>query len=268
MSENRGEQQNKSPQKETQLNRLFKRFLKRSGAPKETKQTSPDNTKKEQQIKPVRIIELGQEFMPFDPDAGSNGDHIKLKIDNMEIALSIHKPKISGLLYHALTPFDPELGYQITTEDLTLESRMKKLQEIEEKLPEDYVKKINEKAPLGLRIANTIYGFDSRTDLDSDQILALKKINLQIRVGGMRLEGKNQKDAGFFEYNSFYPFDTGPLPTDPTQNRYSNRITRAMTSEGLPLLLPEDPKKLEQIRMKFALAPEEPEQMQKRGGEN
>lgn len=101
---------------------------------------------KEPQWSERRIIALNQEFHPFDSieskvkklgvgDLGLSafGSHVILDIedDNLKVPINMSVAASRAIKRNSITPFNRELGYQIDSEDLKLESRIKKSHRLE-----------------------------------------------------------------------------------------------------------------------------------------
>lgn len=222
-----------------------------------------DSITETEQPKPERIVKLGEEFQPFDPS------YVTVEVDknitdNVNkfrslIQLDLGDKKIPFMIYtspslvswgKSITPFNTELGYQIDSQDLNLEDRTQKYKRLMGKMTE---KMYYQEAPLYLEIESEVQISEAR-DLD-----LLSRLRAYFLFPGSRVEGKPEESLSKsprIHINNFYPIETGPLPEN-------KRLWRIL-DEGFFLFLPSDPEKLAQIRARFVLAPEEPNE----GGEN
>lgn len=241
-----------------------------------------DNIPEREQPKPERIVSLGEDFSLFDPEytilSRSQNEvtifksPIKLNLENnLQTPLNIHALTSPTYKGESITPFDPELGYQIDSEDLKLETRVQKMKRLHDVLN----RKIDfSKAPLYLAIYK--YDFDStyrlnlneeskRDSVVAENLFSQEMFDLLKRLRALVSfpEGKGAFEAksslkelehGSIMFDNFYPIDSGPLPT-PAEDA-------GIIREGFNLFLPSDPGKLSQIKARFVLAEEQPEEIQ------
>ena len=223
-----------------------------------------DNIPEREQPKQERIVSLGEEFKPFQLD---RTEIIKRKIgydfnsllklnikDGLQFDFRFLSMSDRGLKAMGITPFDPELGYQIDSDDLTLDTRIKKFRNLMD--TGDYIdfsKASNVIVVMHLLSRDDIPISHSMLDL-------LKKLRLYVFFPTSRYESKYwdnylepSTDAKGPWLSHFYPLDTGPLPTD---------IIQPYMNSGLKLYVPADLEKLSQIRARFVLAEEQPEEAQ------
>ena len=237
-----------------------------------------------EQPKPERTVSLGEEFHPFDPKytvyrpeiRGSYEEipiksPIQLNLEGTNFPLEIEASSHSDRLFNnwgmCITPFDPELGYQIDSDDLNLATRRKKLKRLGDKLLET----INsEKAPylfqmsaiernlnkvgLNKKRAEDTYEYE----FPKDTIDLLRRLRLHVFFPKLRFEGKIDElfiKDGSIHFFDFYPADTGPLPVGDEEIDVEGWLIR----DGLFLALPSDPEKLAQIRARFVLVEEQPQ---------
>lgn len=234
-----------------------------------------DSGKKESQQPERRVINLGQEFHPFDPSESTvkiiettMGYGFKSKIDleigeypNLKIPINI-KAKDRDYLAtkeQGVTPFNPELGYIIDNKDYSLEERQLKMQSLREK--DQLID--SEEAPFELDIKADDdllreYGFTKkkslfRNEFKIDILHILRKIIVQVKFMGEDCFEARPYDpylatmARLF-FDEFYPQKTGRFPTrdftsDPD-----------LQKEGVFIYLPRDRTRLKQIRIKFEWA--------------
>lgn len=223
-----------------------------------------------------RIIYLDQLFSPFNP--GENlvkrqkhypfdiittnidlvlGSSLKFPID-IQLALDLADSRIS-----VITPFNPELGYIVDSEDLEIEARKAKVKRI----TREWVMKGKEevdfaKAPFRLSVETesnfTLKGTHA-IPLAQETVDLLAKISLlvQLEEGGS-FEARAWEpvlSSGSLWFKEFYPQDGPPLPVE--NERFSD------INEGFSLYLPDDPEKLKQVRMQFVLVEEQPQDVRK-----
>jgi len=228
-----------------------------------------DNIPEREQPKPEREISLGQDFSLFDPKhtikSRSQNEvtifksPIRLNLENnLETPLNIHASTSPTYKGESITPFDPELGYQIDSEDLKLETRIQKMKRLHDTLN----RKIDfSKAPLYLAIYKHEFDSTYRLGLNEESkrnsVLAgnlfpqeMFDLLKRLRVLVSFPEGKGAFEAksslrelghGSISFDNFYPVDSGPLPVD-------NDLRLGVLHEGFLLVLPSDPEKLAQIK--------------------
>lgn len=229
---------------------------------------------KENQPKPIREIQIGQDFHPFDPAYTTQNisglghkqskSSIVLNIEsNLKIPININTYASRTQKGHAITPFDPALGYQIDSEDLELERRLAKTKRLEDELRQniDFAK-----APLhisvwsdgdllhelGLNKKHKLSGYQFSQEMSD----LLRRLRLLVYFPKSKFEAKpweTSLDLGGIYFREFYPIDSGPLPTSKTYRGSGPQ-------EGFSLFLPSDPEKLAQIRARFVMVEEQPQE--------
>lgn len=233
---------------------------------------------REAQPKPERIIVPNQEFAPFDPLSsrsyifdGYNGlrpinslsSKIRLAIRDKIIPLIITTLPFRGARkLEMITPFDPELGYTITNEDMNREARSKKLIRLSSFFrtrEEEYID--FNKAPTALHVMTSSFDLPPSRNLDKtkdgnyfgqEMLELLSGLRIQVFVSKLALEAKPNTSSlqhGEIFFNDYYPRDTGPLPPVIQCN-----------NQGFYIALPDDPEKLAQIGMKFVLVNKDQEE--------
>ena len=236
---------------------------------KESKETDP----------PVRrIIYLDQPFFPFNPEESlvkrkkdypvdiitSNIDLVLNPVLKFPIDIQLASGADSRI--SIITPFDPELGYIVDSEDFEIKTRKAKV----ERITKEWLMKGEEelnfaKAPLRLSV-ETERSFTLKgkfpIPLSKETIDLLGKIRLNVQFGAKgSFEARAWRhvlSSGALWFKEFYPQDALPLPEE--NARFSE------LNEGFNLYLPNDPEKLENIRMLFALAPEEVQEIEINSG--
>ena len=219
-----------------------------------------------EQPKQERIISLGEEFHLFDPQYKIQRQHserfetdgfvstIILNVKDVKIPIDINALASIEAPFSA-TPFDPEIGYQITPEDFTPD-RDKKIEGMYHQL---------EKAPLELYITSDPMRLNQeglnkkigeyQNQFSSDMLGLLNKLRILLIFPTGAFEAKPEFDdiarnlISFFE---FYPVDSGHL--------YSIFGENGTKWEGVNLFLPSDPEKLAQIRARFVMVDEQPDE--------
>jgi hypothetical protein len=164
---------------------------------------------------------------------------------------------------HMITPFTPELGYQITDDDLELELRRVKVSTIEglkstprltQASSSLYVDLYNswEFAFQGLSRWSESGGLVLTSEAD----LFLKNLAFRVKVNGLAFEGHSWSGTGYQSIKEFFPLDmTGPLPAPLTiREQYEEAIF-----EGFHLFLPSDLEKVQSMRGEFVLRKQEPQ---------
>lgn len=211
----------------------------------------------------------------------SNGIPIQLKIQNgIEIPFFIKASRSNTSKLWSLTPFNPDAGYQIDKRDLTFEERKQKLRGLMS-LGEGKLVALPE-APLWLTIdpvkrdalinvlCNNTGGESKKDEIPQETLDLLKKIRVEASfpngqfVSEPSLDLPWKDDLGLdvmLDFNSFYPEDTGPLPTTghlPTREQYDGSyVADILCEKGIAIYLPDDPEKLSQVVMSFFLVDEQ-----------
>ena len=243
-----------------------------------------DNIPEREQPKPERVIQLNQEFHPFDPkytvdrkpyfprspQSQSIESSIQLNLEGANFPLRIEASNYSNPLFNhwgqVMTPFDPELGYQIDYDDLNLATRREKINRLG--APKLFETIDPKKAPylfemftIGKHLnevgLNKKRGVD-KFEFPKDTKDLLRKLRLHVFFPKLKFEGKISEydiENGWINFSHFYPADSGPL----AEGKYEDIGDEEwFTQESLFLFLPSDPEKLAQIRARFVLVEEEP----------
>lgn len=218
--------------------------------------------KESQQELEVKLVNLGDFFYPFAKDAPR---FFSLNIDNkVVVPVEVERLDIGEgeplTKEEVILPFTPEEGYLLDSDDYTLESRIKKQKRLRKELEKPINKEINFKqlvivACTGLENPKRLEPF-SPDDADLFRRLGVY-MGFPEEARGVRFEAridewtakdlrKEPPESNIF-FSLFYPVDLGRPVTD-----FKGRM-RDMFFLGLP----RDPEKLNGIRMKFFLAPEE-----------
>ena len=230
-----------------------------------------DSTPEREQPKPERVIALGEDFYLFDPEYTNQPiSPMEVKVYESSILLNIqdalriplnigtHSGRTSK--GYCITPFDPETDHRINSEDLELDSRQLKMGRLKIELG----KTINfSKDPVNLDTqaydtALNELGFNEEDEAGykfSEEMLDLLN-RLRVLVSfpkGLYVARpwKTSLSLGNIDFHFFYPADAEPLPI---------KSYYFLLYEGFPLLLPSDPEKLSQIRARFALVEEQPQE--------
>lgn len=177
-----------------------------------------------------------------------------------------------------IAPFNPELGYIITGEDLSVPTRLEKMRRMREEgmirrvynkdistalyvssrdpeslryatFDSDYEKKAFKE--LGFLSGVEVWKFGLPNYLFKPEIVEqLKKIRLQLFFPKSQYEARLEEELlneGKLSFELFYPLDTGPLPVVDSEEDAIH------LKKGLHLYLPSDMAKLQQISAKFVL---------------
>lgn len=232
------------------------------------------NSQMEQRNPGPRIISLGEKFRPFDPtdidnspfDNGIIRPTVVLSIENKDkISFTIQASSSHTQKMRAITPFNPELGYQIDSQDMELETRMAKIKN----LREDLERQIEfEKAPFFLSIVGRIQEINAgqadeeniNSEFSTELLETIRRLRILVSFPQGRYEARPWEltlKINCIWFHDFYPVDAGHLPTSAT-----HRL--GLEDEGFALFLPNDPEELSQIKVMFVLAPENPN----KGGES
>lgn len=224
------------------------------------------------------IVRLNKDFVLFDPERtepkstthGVTNFHSYFYLDGVsdlpQLPFRVSAEAIENVpQINAFTPFNPEIGYQLSQEDFDLGTRIDKV----EKITKESNPKIDfAKAPLGLFVLADLPEFDQglfrihAPDRDLFEfkpevhgIIKRLKLLLSFPTGtfeSTRLSGTRSSKRITFEF--FQPVDAPDLPTAiylPPAPYYT------LVAPGLDIFMPSDQEKLGQIRARFILLPEE-----------
>lgn len=201
---------------------------------------------------------VGEPFPLFDPSGtirvneylGKKGffQPFKLSTNELNTPIPLLVNASVNNIYHkgvAMTPFQPELGYQISQEDFTVAGRWRKTGLLGRENID-----FNQN-PLSLGVSDygeeTLY-IHQRHDYPNEVLQVVKRLRLQLDFPRGAYEAKAWLSAllsGIITFEHFYPLDLGPMPVDNT------------LYEGLWIMLPSDLAKLQQIIAKFVLTDSE-----------
>lgn len=226
-------------------------------------------------------IQIGQEFQLFPQ---GNKAHITLDIEGMhEIPFDseiMDNKNIPCTLLDTITPYEPTLGYQITTDDFDLEKRAAKIQNILQS------KSIEKDLVLPLRDCSYI---TLSSDLSEDKFIQDKnynweyferlhlivQINKQTFIGVPQIDSDRasspEGEVAHLYYNSFLPADLGtefswidslnnfPDKEGNTLNDFIenyNNGDASIEGHSFKLALPNnDKEKFNSIKARFVLSP-------------
>jgi hypothetical protein len=202
----------------------------------------------------IETVTIGDKFKPFDPDYVTIEDHIRFPSFSRYIDLYSpdELPKSRFLIYasniwhdntQVITPFNPDEGYQIDSNDFSIELRKEKLSKLKAK--------DTPSSPLVLGIQycpNKTFNLLSVPDYEA----VFKSLRVLIDFqNGIKLEGKHDKfilQGGELSFSEeFYPTDTGELSVDKTLE------DMGLMTRGLQIALPSDLELLSTIDGKFIL---------------
>lgn len=157
------------------------------------------------------------------------------------LSLLIYAGVDHGHKGHVMTPFQPELGYQITQEDFSIGGRWQKTARLG-------MENIDfNQNPLSLEInCGNINEVSLRCPHDYSEVAlrTIRNLRLQFYFPTSSFEARAWLPAlasGTILFEHFYPLDLGPMPVD-------NRLY-----EGLNIFVPSDLDKLQQIAARFVL---------------
>lgn len=157
----------------------------------------------------------------------------------------------------SIAPFDPELGYQIDSEDMNTDSRIQKhLRLYHDAKPRNSIDK--QKAPYFLHVwSGSTRKLLSKRNVSQESIALLNRLRILIIFPRSSFEARSQyrDEDDPIEFRDYYPVDSGPIPTPFPYSREHITFDHVIR-EGFFLKLPSDPEKLAQIRAKFALVDE------------
>lgn len=249
------------------------------------------SSKEEQQPNDLSEKKLDEWFHPFDKN---ESPVYKSKMGNLSTEVFFNDlsdklgnhffiiPMGSGFrsrVKDVFTPFKPDYGYQVTNEDQQLESRIAKGKlEEQNKIIDDY--KYAYGRPKFTFMLHDLYkkgGIEKAKELWP----FIQRFRLQIQFPGSPADVKrtdpewhtttifearpNTYDFGkdrLISFKMFYPLDTGPLPSaDPEEEK--DYMQSDEPTVGLGFKLPDDLEKLEQIKIKLILLPEDTNKTEK-----
>lgn len=232
-------------------------------------------------------IFLDRSFLPFDPRFvvwSEDGFETNLILSTKTLppfplqarALLLHSPKLASVIeppkstsLSGITPFDPEVGYQITKEDTNPQARKEKVKLLRQQGGKD----ISDKVQLWLSFFTSAEELEKAgivtrlmRDWDREQVpyfvaknsdyynfLKSLRLNLSFPTGVVcesRPEAFGAKNEIIhIEFMNFYPLDTGPLPS---LGIFEGVMPPVF--EGFEVLLPNDLEKLKQIEARVYTA--------------
>lgn len=202
---------------------------------------------KENQQKP-EVVQLGQRFHLFNPEKRSTLLELPSITSPIPIIANFESIRESTVSI-SFVPFDPEIGYQLTTEDLDAVKRRRKLDDIRNRNP-------NTKVGLFLF---SLEGSPDSPSLKKEDIAMIKNLRVQLffPYGSYEAQVKGEPlERGKLSFNYFYPLDFGPLP-QLDENDDRELFGHPYLHKGYWILLPRDMNKLSQIEARFFLAPEQ-----------
>lgn len=228
-------------------------------------QVLPQAEKESQGREPIQI---GEEFVVFDPQTTTSGEwngllqlfsDIRLAIgDGKEIPMSFLAIPAWDPIRFAFAPFNKAVSYQVDERDMDITTRERKIQD----LPQQYV---NYEAPLVMEVANGKFDDLKRQGLvtndgwnfTAETTDLLRKLNLQLTFaheGNVdTLESKAATPLSPNIYDYFFPADSGPFP----QSERTVHRSNPLQDVGLPICLPQDRGLIEGIKGRFIVVPQQ-----------
>ena len=239
-------------------------------------------------------VRIGQDFALFDPNRtvtlripGRAIHQSKITLSGMEGVLPIRMQtwavSVARDKGRVITPFQPEVGYQVIDEDLDADKRIAKVErlcdELQQAVPLEHaslvisvhVGEIN-RPDLITRTGTGDMDYEFKPEVAS--ILKSLRLQLTFPPSPVPEDEESATDSSFmhrklhFEakpsaslfhigrlsFLNLYPLETGASPVkDP-------EIPTEMLAEGFNLYVPDDVSKLNQIKARFVLSPEKPAQ--------
>lgn len=231
-----------------------------------------------EQSKSIRTILLGQGFNPFDPNriqqyflksmvGQIRSPPISLDIGNdvlIPIKIGAYSTTSSTTLtkkIDSLTPFTPEIGYQIDSRDLELSERINKIREVEigwskslDPSKASFILGIRAEAKdlnvLGLNEKSTPIRGLERYKFSKETLGLISRLRVRVFFPQGKYEAGPWElllNNGEIDFRLYYPADSTPLATG---------SDRSELYEGFPIVLPPNLKDLEEIWARFALVDE------------
>ncbi len=224
-----------------------------------------------------QIVRLNQPFSLFDPlrtdyipvnmhyppeYTGQLSTSVTLKMETIpEFSIDIFLINAFCLYSRgfALTPFNPEIGYTITSEDYNLEKRFKKLISQKEHWNQKLVNPLAshlltiQESPDGLKALKTPNEYYlGHLTMDPEYVEELEKLRVLLSFPrGSYLAMPADSLPFSLLLQQFFPADSGPLAKDPRGK--ASRGLEFYLSKDMPILLPFDRPKLESITAKFVI---------------
>lgn len=218
-----------------------------------------DITSPEKGEQKPEIIQLNQEFALFDPrftkamspdhEASYYRSNIILQtgiLPDLSFEIEARLPSDSLYKKDVISPFSPSLGYQITEDDLDPQNREEKLKRFFRSL----IQEVDFKEPY-----LWVYGKDKSKRILPEHGKILNRLRFQVSFPSSDYEGYIHYDSLHYPddfhifFVDYHPLDTGPLAKVYFDGEY--------LPKDFTLLLPKDFKRLQQIRGKFVLAPQQ-----------
>jgi hypothetical protein len=157
----------------------------------------------------------------------------------------------------AIAPFDRHKGYPLDQEDLSLQSRIKKIARIKHELTEivDGLGLVVFAAYDDLPLHSKMRAIQENgsPSLPPEIAALLERIVLTLAFpGGSSFTARAVYNTGrlFLLFRTFFPADTGPLPVG---DSIPAELDRLSLEEGFRILLPFDVEQVQSIRAKFLL---------------
>lgn len=223
---------------------------------------------------PPKPIKLGQEVFPFSgvkktidqqtrtenydkqiPLLIPFGDNIKI----VNVQYHLHNTKSDGL---EIVPFHRELGYQITSDDFSLESRRNKLRQyakddlfIDPRFPLYFGIFID---PSDLEKAGIIESAENPTEFIGNSKAILQSLRSIVSAEGLYISAEpdfpeNKAEAYYF--HGYHPADSPPLASTDWATLYFEDEDKLMVGPGHSLHFADNPHEISQIGVRFIIDP-------------
>ncbi len=159
-----------------------------------------------------------------------------------------------------VAPFERCKGYPLDQEDLTLQSRIKKIARLKSELAESIeglglvVFAAYDDLPLHSKMRLNSDG--NSTFLNPEIATWLERVFLTLTFpGGSSFTARASYTTSrlFLLFRTFFPTDTGPLPVPKTVSEEADTVS---IEEGFRILLPFDVEQVQTIRARFLLLPD------------
>jgi hypothetical protein len=236
----------------------------------------------------IEIVQLGEEFLLFDTsrertqvrysdDGAFAGMRSSIRLETGFLGglpISISAAPDAKARYAVITPFEREQGYPLDKEDLSLASRVAKMNRLKHELPGAieglYLLVFVADEDMALNgMLQTLLLESPAPAKDSSSMLRQLFLTLKFSRGSsFTARALFNPQRRLLRFGPFFPSDTGPLPseaaTPPSTGRgalgrgtFSNADVKKGEdlTEGCDILLPFDQAKLQTIRARFLFLP-------------
>jgi hypothetical protein len=254
-----------------------------------TEEQRERGTEKEHFWQRIEIIQLGEEFLPFDAsrertqvrhsdDGAFAGMRASIRLETGflgRLPISLSAAPYAKARYAVITPFNRELGYPLDKEDLALPSRAAKMSRLKSELTDVieglYLLVFVAREDIASNALLQAFLSQGAAETTRDTSLLLRCLFLTLkfpRGSSFTARALFNPQRNLLRFGPFFPSDTGPLPTAAATRALPGKgaVGRAATqhgnakqeedlSEGCDILLPFEQEQLQTIRARFLFLP-------------